>query len=175
VQRNRDRRVAAGALGLAALAAADAAASERGLELEPDWFFELPLLVALFAALVPVVSRVLLRPVLRVLDARTERTDGARKRAGRLEEQVRELILRYEKSIADARRSAEVSRRELLEQVRRRAAEETGAVRADAEQEIGRARRAVTSALAEARASLRVQSVELAREAAARVLGRSVA
>jgi len=177
VQRNRDRRVAAGALalGLAACAAGDVAASEGGLELFPDWRFQLPLLVAFFAALVPVVNRVLLRPLIRVLDARAERTDGAHRRAGRLEEQVRELITRYEGSIADTRQSAEAARRELLEQARRRVAEQTGAARADAEQEIGRARREVGSALAQARASLRAQAAELAREAAARVLGRSVA
>lgn len=177
MQRNRDRRVAAGALtlGLAAFAVGDAVASEGGLELFPDWRFQLPLLVAFFAALVPVVNRLLLRPVLRVLDARAECTEGTRRRAGRLEEQVRELIARYDGSIADARQSAEASRRELLGEVRRQAAVETGAARADAEQEIGRARREVGSALAQARASLRSQSAELAREAAARVLGRSVA
>jgi F0F1-type ATP synthase membrane subunit b/b' len=179
LQRNRDPRVAA--LARAALApglafaAGDAAASEGGLELFPDWRFQLPLLVAFFAALVPVVDRLLLRPLLQVLEARAERTDGARKRAGRLEEQARELVARYEGSIADARRSAEAARRELLEQVRRRVAEQIAAARVDAEQEMGRVRREVGSALAEARVALRAQSAELAREAVARVLGRSVA
>lgn len=174
MERSRDRRVAALALALGALAAADAAASEGGLELFPDWRFELPLLVAFFALLVPVVSRLLLRPVLRVLDARAERTAGSRRRAGRLEEQVREVIARYEGSVAEARQAAEASRRELLEQARRRAAETTQAARSDAEQEIGRARREVAGASEQARAGLRAQSAELAREAAARVLGRSV-
>ncbi len=167
------RRVAAPTL--AALVAADAAASEGGLELFPDWRFELPLLVAFFATLVPIVSRLLLQPMLGVLDARAERTDGARKRAGRLEEQVREVIARYERAIAGARQSAEASRRELLEQARQRAAEATGAARSDAKQEIGRARREVAGAFAEAQAGLRAQSADLAREAATRVLGRSVA
>ncbi len=178
MQRNRDPRVAAQALALAAglaFAAGDAVASEGGLELIPDWRFELPLLVAFFAALVPVVNRVLLRPLLRVLEARAERTEGARKRASLLEEQVRALLARYDGSIADTRSSAEAARRELLEQARRRVAEQTAAARADAEQQIGRARLEVGSALAQARASLRAQSVELAREAVARVLGRSVA
>src|SRR5262245_42514865 len=175
VQRNCDRRVAAVALTLVAFAAGEAAAAEGGLELFPDWRFELPLLVVFFAALVPLVNRVLLRPVLRVLDARAERTEGSRRRAGRLLEQLREVIARYEGSIAGARQSAETSRRELLDQARRRAAEEIAGARADAEQEIGRARLEVGDALAQARASLRAHSSELAREAAARVLGRNVA
>jgi F-type H+-transporting ATPase subunit b len=174
VERSRDRRVAALALALGALAAADAAASEGGLELFPDWRFELPLLVVFFALLVPIVSRLLLAPVLRVLDARVERTDGARRRAGHIEEQVREVIARYEGAVAEARRSAEASRRELLEQARRGAAEAIAAARSDAEQEIGRARREVAGAFEAARGGLRAQSAELAREAAARVLGRSV-
>ena len=175
MERSRDRRAAARAVALLALTAAEAAASEQGLELFPDWRFELPLLVVFFVLLVPVVSRLLLHPVLRVLDARVERTDGARRRAGRLEEQVREAIARYEGAVAETRQSAESSRRELLEQARRRASETIGAARSDAEQEIGRARREVAGASEQARQGLRAQAAELAREAAARVLGRSVA
>jgi F-type H+-transporting ATPase subunit b len=175
LERSRDRRAAALALGIGALTAADAAASEGGLELFPDWRFELPLLVVFFVVLVPIVSRLLLSPLLGVLDARMERTDGARRRAGRLEEQLREVTARYEGAVAEARQSAEGSRRELLEQARRGAADTIGAARADVEQEIGRARREVAEALEQARSSLRSQAVDLAREAAARVLGRSVA
>jgi F-type H+-transporting ATPase subunit b len=176
VERSRDRRAAALlALATGGLAAVDAQAAEEGLELFPDWRFELPLLVAFFAAVVPIVNRLLLQPLLRVLDARAERTDGARSRAAGLEEQVRELIARYERELAEARQAAEASRRELLEQARRGAAEATLAARGDAEQEIARARREVARAFASARESLRAQSAELAREAAASVLGRIVA
>jgi F-type H+-transporting ATPase subunit b len=172
VEPNRDIRVAA--VVLAAFAAGDASASEGGLVLLPDWRLLL-LLIALFAALVPLVNRLLLRPMLRVLDARAERTAGARRRAGRLEEQVREVVARYEGRIRDVRLSAETARREILEEARRRAAEETLAARSDAETEIARARREVAGASDEARSGLRALSEELAREAAARVLGRSIA
>lgn len=176
VETNRDHRVAVLALvALVAQAAGDATASEGGLELFPDWRFQLPLLVVLFAVLVPIVSRLLLRPLLRVLDARAERTDGARKRATRLEEQVRELVARYERSIRETRHSAEASRQAILDDARQRGAEETTAARSDAEQEIRRAREQVATACAQARRSLRAHSEELAQEAASRVLGRSVA
>jgi F-type H+-transporting ATPase subunit b len=169
-------RVVAAALGLVTLWAGQAsAAAEGGLELFPDWRFQLPLLVALFAVLIPIVNRVLLRPLLRVLDARAERTEGARRRASRLAEQARELVARYERALFEARQAAERSRRAMLDEARRRAAEETSAARSDAEREIARARQELAAASAQARRGLRAQSEELAREAASRVLGRSVA
>ena len=173
MERNRDRRVAIAALGVAALVARDAVASEGGLELMPDPPI-LILLILLFAALVPLVNRLLLRPMLRVLDARAERTDGARRRAARLEEQVRDVVARYEQSIRDVRVSAEGSRQEILEDARRRAGEETVAARSDAELELGRVRRELEVAVGSARDGLRSQAQELAREAASRVLGRVI-
>jgi F-type H+-transporting ATPase subunit b len=172
VPTNWSRSRAAAVLCLLGLAG-DAAASE-GLELFPDPR-TLIVLVILFLLLVPLVNRGLLAPMLRVLDARAERTNGARKRALRLEESVREAIARYEGSIQEARRDAEASRRAALEDARRLAAEETGAARADAELELGRTRAEVAHALGEARRGLRAQATALAREAAARVLGRELA
>jgi len=173
VERNRDRRVAIAALGVAALAARDAIASEGGLELLPDPPI-LVLLIVFFAALVPLVNQLLLRPMLRVLDARAERTDGARRRAARLEEQVRDVVARYEQAIREVRQSAEGSRREILDDARRRAAEETLAARSDAETELGRVRRELEASVGRARKGLRSLAQELAREAAGRVLGRVI-
>jgi F-type H+-transporting ATPase subunit b len=170
---HRDRRLAALAISLVALGARDALAAEGGLELFPEPPV-LALLVALFAGLVPVVNLLLLRPMLRVLDLRDERTGGARRRAGRLEEQVRELVARYERSLQEARQTAERARREMLEDASRRAAQETGAARAACESELARVRLELAAALAEARRGLRSQAEELAREAAARVLGRGL-
>lgn len=163
----------AAVLCLLGLVAGDAAASE-GLELFPDPKI-LTVLVVVFVLLVPLVNRALLAPMLRVLDARAERIQGTRKRATRLEEAARAAVARYESSIQEARRAAEVARRAALEEARRLAAEETGAARADAALELGRTRAEVAQALAEARRGLRAQSTALAREAAARVLGRELA
>lgn len=170
----RDRRLAASALLLIALAAPRASASEGGLVLVPDPP-TLGLLVALFALLVPLVNRLLLTPVLRALEARAERTEGARRRAARLEEQVREIVARFEGSLHDVRQTAEGSRREILDAARRDATARLGEARSQAESELGRVRHEVGSALGDARQGLRAQAEELAREAAARVLGRSLA
>lgn len=173
MERNRDRRIAIVSLGVAAFAARDALASEGGLELLPDPPI-LVVLIAFFAALVPLVNQLLLRPMLRVLDARAERTDGARRRAARLEEQVREVVARYEQSILEVRQSAEGDRRSVLDEARRRAGEETLAARSDAETELGRVRRELGSAVVRTREGLRGHAQELAREAASRVLGRAI-
>jgi F0F1-type ATP synthase membrane subunit b/b' len=134
----------------------------------------LVLLTLFFAALVPFVNRLLLRPMLRVLDARAERTDGARRRAARLEEQVRDAVARYESSIREVRKAAEGARQEILDDARRRATEEALAARSDAETELGRVRRELEGAVLGARDGLRNQARELAREAAGRVLGRVI-
>ena len=170
---NWSRSRAVAALCLLGLAAGDAAAAE-GLDLFPNPKILVALLIT-FVLLVPVVNRALLAPMLRVLDARAERTAGARRRAAHLEESAREAMERYERSVAETRRAAEGARRSALEEARRLAAEETGSARADAELELARARDAIAASLAEARRGLRAQSTALAREAAARVLGRELA
>lgn len=172
MERTRGRRIAI-AVVAAALNARDAMAAEGGLELLPDPPI-LGLLMLFFAALVPLVNRLLLRPMLRVLDARSERTDGARRRASRLEEQVRDAVARYEQSILEVRQSADGSRRDVLEEARRRAAEETLAARSDAEIELGRVRRELEALVGRTRTGLRSQAQELGREAASRVLGRAI-
>jgi len=134
----------------------------------------LGVLVVLFALLVPLVNRMLLGPVLAVLAARSERTEGTRRRAAQLEETARSIVARYEGAIQEVRQSAENSRREALEGARRDAASQLGAASAQAEAELGRVRGEVSAALASARQGLRAQAEELAREAATRVLGRSL-
>jgi F0F1-type ATP synthase membrane subunit b/b' len=173
VQRNRERRVAIAAVGPAIFTAGDAVAAEGGLVLLPDPTL-LIVLTLFFAALVPFVNGLVLRPMLRVLDARAERTDGARRRAARLEEQVRDAVARYERSIQEVRRAAEGTRQEILDDARRRATEETLAARSHAETELGRVRRELESAVRGARDGLANQARELAREAAGRVLGRVI-
>ena len=69
---------------------------------------------------------------------------------------------------------AESGRRQLLEEARREHAQMTGSVRGEAETEISRAREEVAGALVSARSQLREQAKALAREAATRVLGRSL-
>jgi F-type H+-transporting ATPase subunit b len=166
-------RTAAGA-ALVALPHA-ASAAEGNLEVFPDWTGLLPLLVALFVVIIFPADRLLLRPLLRVLDERHERIEGARQRADALSGEADAVLARYETAVGEARHHAEAARRDALDRARREQTGLTSQARTDAEAEIARARDEVGRALAEARTALRAEAELLARDAASQVLGRRVA
>jgi len=154
------------------LEAAPAHAAE-GLNLLPEPAVLVALLV-LFALLVPVLNAVLFKPILRVLDEREQRIDGARRRAEELTRQAERTLQQYETSVREARTSAEAHRKQTLERAQRQQATVVADERGKAEQTLERTRSEVGSALAGARAELQSQARELAREVAARVLGRAL-
>lgn len=165
-------RVVAPAL-VALFAAAPALASEGNLVLIPTLEM-LVALIVLFVILVFPVHALLFRPIFTVLDARAEKIDGTRARAERIAAEAEEILARYENSVREVRDQAEQERKERLVSARAESAALAAAARADAEREIERAREQIGAGLAEARASLRPQAVALAREAASRVLGRTL-
>jgi F-type H+-transporting ATPase subunit b len=159
------------ALG-AALAAGPALASEGNIVLMPDWGGRLPALILLFALLVYPLHALLFRPVLRALDAREERIAGTRARAHKLAGEADALLARYEEAIRETREEAERERVASLGEARARSAAAAAEARARSEREIDAARQRIAEEAARARESLRPQVATLAREAAARVLGR---
>jgi F-type H+-transporting ATPase subunit b len=168
----RMRVVSAGALALASPVAA-AAASEGGLVLVPDPLLLLALIIFFIVLIFP-VNALVFKPLLRVLDERDQRITGTRGKAAKLEGNAAELLARYEREIAETKDGSERERRSMLEEVRAEAQRETAAARGDAESRIEQARREVTESLDGARTVLRNQSQDLAREAAAQVLGRAL-
>jgi F-type H+-transporting ATPase subunit b len=171
----RTRLAPALAAGALALAAAPARAAEGGgIEIFPDPPILIPLLV-LFAALVWPLSTVLWRPLLRVIDERRERIEGTRARAQRVAAEAEDVLGHYQRAVEQARRAAEADRRELLDGTRQDQAQITGDARRSADAEVAAARARVARSVEEARAELQRAAQELAREAAARVLGRPLA
>ncbi len=160
-------------LGVLLLAAPPAWASEGSLVLVPDPRI-LVLLLLLFMLLVPPVNALLLRPVFRVLDDREDRIAGTRQRADKVSADADEILARYEQAVRDVRDEAERDRKQRLLAARSETATQTAAARAAADQDSDRARREIAEALANARQSLRPHAELLAREAAARVIGRSL-
>jgi F-type H+-transporting ATPase subunit b len=174
----------------AALLGATPAFAEGGLQIFPDLIDDLMYgtyggalvaapwksiwvqLIARFVALALVLNPLLFKPLLRLLDARGERIDGARERAGALTKQADAVLGRYESAIGTARREAEGVRRGALESARQEQARVTSAARGDAERALASARSDLASSVASARSALRGDGERLAREAAARVLGR---
>jgi F-type H+-transporting ATPase subunit b len=160
------------ALAIGLLGALPAHAAAESLQIFPDE--RIFYLIPLFLLLVFPVNRLLFRPVFRVLDERDRRIEGARKRAEEIGAQAEATLDRYRSAVRSAREEAESGRKEALEGARREQAQLTGSARGEAETEINHAREEVAGALVDARSQLREQAQELAREAAARVLGRSL-
>ena len=151
-----------------------AAASEEGLEIYPDPTRLLVLLV-LFVTLVPVLNRLLFKPLLGVLDARAERIEGARARAAELAQQAAALLARHDEAVRQARETAHGEQVRLVEEARHAHQGTVGAARSAAEREVGGARGEISRAAASARGALGAEAEPLAREITARLLGRSAA
>jgi F-type H+-transporting ATPase subunit b len=160
------------ALALGMLWAVPAGAAAESLEIFPDE--RIFYLIVLFVLLVFPVNKLLFHPLFRVLDERDARIEGARKRADQVGAEADATLDRYRSAVRSAREEAESGRKQVLEEARREQAQLTGSVRSEAEEEINRAREQVAGALEDARSQLRDQARELAREAATRVLGRSL-
>jgi F-type H+-transporting ATPase subunit b len=177
------RTIRSAALLLVIALAAPAHASEGTLEIFPDivpvlfdplrWpethFFQL---IVLFVLLIFPVNQLVLKPLLGVLDDRSARIEGARKRAGEVGAEAETVLGRYRAAVELARKQAEELRKGALESARGDQARILSEARKAAESEVATARSGVASAIAGARATLRGQSEGLAREAAASVLGR---
>jgi F-type H+-transporting ATPase subunit b len=177
------RTIRSAALLLVIALAAPAQAAEDTLEIFPDivpvlldplrWpqthFFQL---IVLFVLLIFPVNQLVLKPLLGVLDDRSARIEGARKRAGEVGAEAETVLGRYRAAVEQARKQAEELRKSTLESARGDQVRILAEARSVAEREVTTARSGVAGAIAGARATLRGQSEALAREAAASVLGR---
>jgi F-type H+-transporting ATPase subunit b len=173
------RTIVSGLLLLAIAPALPAHAAEGGLQIFPDIFLGAGLLesryvqlIAFFLVLILPVNRLVLKPLLGVLDERGARIEGTRKRAAEIGAQAESVLSRYSAAVEAARKQAEQLRSEALEGARGEQARVLADARGAAEREVNAARGGVEAALEGARAALRRESAALAREAAARVLGR---
>ncbi len=153
-----------------ALLATPAAAAEGSLQIFPD--ARILYLLVLFVLLIAPVQKLLFAPLLKVLEDRRDRIDGAKGRAEQVAKEADAALARYDGAVRAAKEEAEVERRSQVESARGEQVEATTAVRSEAEQQLARARDEVQQSLAEARAGLRAHAEEVAREAASRVLGR---
>lgn len=185
----RSAVAAAIAVGLVSLPIA-AAASEGGLVIFPEiiqnllygdgelwktpWRAQEVQLLAFFAVLVWPANRFVFAPLIHVLDQRKERIEGARARAKTIDGEAERVLGEYQLAVTSARKLAEQDRRGRMEEARREQSRVTTEARGVAEAEMQRARAGVAEALGRAREELRSQAEELAREAASRVLGRSL-
>ncbi len=163
------------ALSLAALSVwpTAALAAEGGLAIIPNWG-ETFALVLLFCLFIIPANALIFKPLLAVFDERERKIEGAQARAKHVGEEAERVLGQYEHAVHEARKEAEGDRREALDTARKEQSRVTAEARGFAEQEVARAREGLAQSLEAARADLRSQAEDLAREAATRVLGRSI-
>lgn len=166
------RRRLLGACVFGVVTALPAQASDQ-LELIPDIAVTLALLVV-FVLLVLPLNRLIFQPLLKVMDEREERIDGARRRAEQLQQQAQQALDRYAESIRSAHDEATAERRRQLEVARSELHAVTGRAKEEAERDLSRAREELAGSLGEARETLRAGAADLASLAAERILGRSL-
>lgn len=154
------------------LVALPAQASET-LELMPDWVVLVSLLLVFVVIIFP-LNALIFQPLLRVMDERDEKIEGARARADRVERQAQEALDRYQESIRTAYEEVNAERRRKLDVARGEMQEVTRQAKSDAARDITRAREELGASLEDARESLRASAQELAGLAAERILGRSL-
>jgi F-type H+-transporting ATPase subunit b len=160
------------ALALVVLVPATAHAAE-GLNLAPR--VELVALnVLLFVLLIYPVNRLLVQPLLRVLEERERRTSGSESDAEAHRGSARDARKTLEAALIEARARAQARRTAILSAGETEERALLDAARNDAMTTIQSVRDAVQAELEGARAALEGDARSLAREAAARVLGRAL-
>ena len=164
---------AALALVLAQSLAARPAQAAGTLELTPDAVVTVTLLIVFILIIFP-LNNMIFQPLLRVMDEREEKIDGARQKADRVVEQAQEALERYEEAIRVAHEEATADRRRKLDVARAEMHDVTSKAKADANRDITRAREELGASLEDARQTLRGNAEELAGLAAERILGRSL-
>jgi F-type H+-transporting ATPase subunit b len=130
--------------------------------------------VALFLLLIYPVNRLLVQPLLRVLDERDARTSGALEQSRKLGDEARVTGVDLESRLSESRARAQSQRSAILSdgEIQERAV--LDAAREEASGIVEEVRQSVRSELVEARKALQTDARELAREAATRILGRAL-
>ena len=143
-----------------ALATPAYAADKLNLFPDPTTFV---MRMLLFAVLVFITNAMIFKPIFAALDDRTRRVAGARKQAGEVDEESREV-----------RAEAESARKNHLGHAREEQMSMAEAARAQAEAKVEQARSELDAALVSAREGLNAASRDIARAVAARVIGRDL-
>ena len=161
-------------LGLAMLSVATpVSAAGAGLNLLPDLRL-VALNVGVFLLLVIPTNRLVLRPLLRIIQARGEKIGGALSRSDELRHEAERVRTVVESQLAEAHAAAQAERNTIMGKAEEDSRGILDAARAESAREMGAVRTSIATELTTARATLQSETRELAREAASRVLGRSL-
>jgi F-type H+-transporting ATPase subunit b len=148
------------------------AAAPQAINVDVDLTFVIQLV--LFVGLTLILKPVLFDPMLKLFEERERRIDGAKLLARKTDEKSAEALTQYETEMNKARNSANADRDRIRAEGLKREAEILATVRTATSRAIDDGKRAVQAEGERARAALKAEAPALARELAARVLGREV-
>ncbi len=142
------------------------------MNIDLDLSFTLQML--LFAALIVALKPLLFDPVLRIFEERERRTDGARDEAREMQERAGELLEKYEAELSRVGRAAAEERERMRAETTRLENEILAEARAGTARILDQGRKDIADQVEAIRFDLGRQSERLARQIAARALGREV-
>ena len=146
--------------------------AENSIQLVPDGTLILHVIIIL--VMVYVLNATLYKPINQILESREKRTRGRLSEAQEIMNSVKQKLADYEGSLRQARSEAytlaETQRTEAMMERQRRVNE----LRGELAQSIAKEKEVIKTQAAQARASLEVESRQIAREISSRVLKRSV-
>ncbi|RKQ70322.1 F0F1 ATP synthase subunit B family protein [Oceanibaculum indicum] len=170
--------VGAGIAGLAVSSASALAAEGGGAglpQLDPSTFAtQIFWLAVTFIVLYLLMSRVALPRVRDVLEERERRITDDLEKAQRLKEEAETVLAEYEKALADARASAQALFAEAAEKANAEAAKRQQDMSQKLAKQLEKAESRVQAAKTEALDNIRQVATDVARDAAARLIGGDV-
>ena len=140
------------------------------LDLDGTAFVQVGLFIALWLILKPL----LFDPMLKLFEEREKRTDGAKAQARKIDEKSTTALARYEAEMTRARAAANAERDKIRAQALAREAQILSDVREATAKVVEDGKRRAHAEAERVRVALKAQTIETARELAARVLGREV-
>ena len=147
-------------------------ASEGGVNLDFDMTFVAQMVI--FAILVIILKPLLFEPLMKLFEERERRTEGAKVLARRMDERAGELLRKYETELDAVRRTAAEERDKMRADAQRLEAQILSEARTEAAKIVEDGKRKLEVEKQSLRAELSTRTAEIAREIAARVLGREV-
>jgi F-type H+-transporting ATPase subunit b len=130
--------------------------------------------LVLFVGLMLVLKPLLFDPMLTLFEERERRIDGAKLQARKIDEKSASALSTYEAEMAKARTTGNAERDKIRAEGMAREQQILGAMRASTSKVIDEGKRVAHAEADKVRGALKLQSAEIAREIASRVLGRDV-
>lgn len=134
--------------------------------------FTLIVQLAIVLSLMVVLSQVVFKPFLHLLQERRERVEGAEKRAKELQQRTDELIERYREAISAAQAEGTMIREEIRKESLAKEMEILQKAMEEANRIIQEMKLKISDEASLARAGLRLHAQNLSREIAEKILGR---